>query len=50
MYLDKMKEIKHKNLEKTIMSLGFFEEDDLEKNIYDEFIKSPEPHPENSFL
>ena len=50
MYLGKMKDIKDNNLDHTMSRLGFFEKSDLEKNIFDEFIMSPEPHPENSFL
>ena len=30
--------------------MGFFEKEDLEKNIFEEFTKISYPHPENSFL
>ena len=36
--------------ESTRTSLGFLEEEDLAKNIYDEFTKLPVINPENSFL
>ena len=50
MYNEKMKEVRRKAQIEADTSLGLLSREDLNTNILDEFITSPDPHPENSLL